>query len=743
MNSKKIFLNNSGFSKNNNIEIEKKLKFKSGLNNSNYFIKNSNNSKDHISENKKNIFNGNQNKMFHKELEDFYKFEIYKNSIGKFNFGHLDKENLYKYQTVSVTNSFQNNYKKIFNFEKYRSYQKRSDISPIELSSELNLSFETKNNKYLILRKPFNFLNDDSHLISIIRIFDKSHKQVNKINEKNFKNLNNHFFVYKNRINNYNYLKFKTTSKFSKKNKNKILKNVQSIESHIKLNSEPINNRKIISINIDNKEYRNKVIEKRYANNIDFKKDNNSDIIKDIRSKNNNIYNNVNIEQRNLLIDNKLLYKDYNKNNINIPIELNKNLIISTTENSSESKENNSNRNSVNFCGKIFSKYNNINNIVRNRKSIFEENEKNNNNDKSINKFNQQSEQIKKGQIIKIENIGNNRILYKKVQRNEINKNQNKINVNTKQIKIESNQNNIKGKNFENKIILTTPKKEQNSTNVDKNINISLNLNKRNKNMYLLNQKHEYLNNNQKINNNEESNSITMNLRRSYNPSNQNASKNLETEKKNNKDLKNPVNSSINVKNSKNIINNNIAISNDKNIFNNRKFILNSDKSNKSQIIYKNYNYKEINTKNNDIRQKNESPKEKVVYLKTERFKKRIELNKSNDITKIEELPSLIVKNKKNENPFRSNNNCNNLRKTSNRYENHKFHEINSTSCEKNNKIIQNQKENNHISYKIENKAENKIIAPSSMRYINLKRKINYLKKEKNIDNKEEDEKHI
>ena len=48
MNSKKIFLNNSGFSKNNNIEIEKKLKFKSGLNNSNYFIKNSNNSKEHI-----------------------------------------------------------------------------------------------------------------------------------------------------------------------------------------------------------------------------------------------------------------------------------------------------------------------------------------------------------------------------------------------------------------------------------------------------------------------------------------------------------------------------------------------------------------------------------------------------------------------------------------------------------------------------------------------------------------------
>ena len=83
------------------------------------------------------------------------------------------------------------------------------------------------------------------------------------------------------------------------------------------------------------------------------------------------------------------------------------------------------------------------------------------------------------------------------------------------------------------------------------------------------------------------------------------------------------------------------------------------------------------------------------------------------------------------------------MRKTNNRYENHKFHEINSTSCEKNNKIIQNQKENNHISYKIENKAENKIIAPSSMRCINLKRKINYLKKEKNIDNKEEDEKHI
>ena len=257
--------------------------------------------------------------------------------------------------------------------------------------------------------------------------------------------------------NNYNYLKFKITSKFSKKNKNKILKNVKSIESHIKLNSEPINYRKIISLNIDNKEYTNKVLEKSYTNNIDFKKDKNLDIIKDKNSKNNNVYNNMNIEQRNLLNDNKLLYKDYNKKNINVPIKLNKNLIISKTENSSESKENNNNRNSVNFYGKIFYKYNNINNIMRNKKPILEENEKNNNNDKSINEFKQQNEQIKKGQIIKIENIGNNRILYKKVQRNEINKNQNKINVNTKQIKIESNQNNIKGKNFENKIILTTP----------------------------------------------------------------------------------------------------------------------------------------------------------------------------------------------------------------------------------------------------------------------------------------------
>ena len=49
----------------------------------------------------------------------------------------------------------------------------------------------------------------------------------------------------------------------------------------------------------------------------------------------------------------------------------------------------------------------------------------------------------------------------------------------------------------------------------------------------------------------------------------------------------------------------------------------------------------------------------------------------------------------------------------------------------------------NNISNNIEKKVEDKNIASSSMRYINLRRKMNYLNKAKNIDIKDENEKQI
>ena len=296
------------FNKNENKE---KHKFKWRLNSDNNFIDNANNSKEHILENKKIIFIPKLKRIFCKETEDFYNFEIYKDSIAKNNFCCQTKEGLYKYQTFTIANSFKNKYKKVFNFNKYRSYKKINEISPMKLSSELNLSFEIKYNKNFLLEKSFNCFKANLHLTNIIRIFDKNHK---------------------NRINNYNYLKFKAKSKFSKKDKNKTLKNEHDKETHMKLNSEPLNNRKITIINIDNRRYINKVIEKEHKHNQDLKIDNELDLINDINSHNKNFFNNKNTEKRNIIDDNQLK-KCY------IPTEINKNFILCGTERSSDSKE--------------------------------------------------------------------------------------------------------------------------------------------------------------------------------------------------------------------------------------------------------------------------------------------------------------------------------------------------------------------------------------------------------------------
>ena len=750
MNSKKKCLNITDYSINNKNENKEKHKFKWRLNSDNNFIYNSNNSKEHILENKKIILNPKQKKLFCKETEDFYNFEIYKDSIAKNNFCCQTKEDLYKYQTFTIANSFKNKYKKVFNFNKYRSYKKINEISPMKLSSELNLSFEIKYNKNFLLEKSFNCFKANLHLTNIIRIFDKNHKQMEKVNQKIIKNKNNHYFIYKNRINNYNYLKFKTKSKFSKKDKNKTLKNEHDKETHMKLNSEPLNNKKISLINIDKRRYINKVIEKEHKHNIDLKIDNELDLINDINSYNKNFSNNKNTEKRNIIDDNQLK-KCY------IPTEINKNFILCGAERSSGSKEiNNSNRNSANFNGKFFYKYKNINNMKINSEILSEESEKNNNY-QFVNESPQLKDTIKNRQIIKKENIENKGIIYKKVQSKEIYKNQNKIYSNPKEIKIELDHNSDKKNKFKHQISLTTSISEKDSTINDKKISIPLNINKRKKNMYLSNEKNEYTNNNFEKTSKKENNSISMNLGSSFILSNNNISRSLIKEKKNNEDLRNPVINLINKENSKNSINDNKTKLNDKNIINNnKKFIFKSDKANKSKIIFKNYDYKEIKAKNYNIKQKNEMQKEKMEDLKSERFKKRTELNKTyeeeknynNNIKKEENIRNIKGIKINCENPFRDNNNYYNSKNLNNRYNNHKFHEIKSTSCDKNNKKMLNYKNNNqklnyNISNNIEKKVEDKNIASSSMRYINLRRKMNYLNKAKNIDIKDENEKQI
>ena len=141
---------------------------------------------------------------------------------------------------------------------------------------------------------------------------------------------------------------------------------------------------------------------------------------------------------------------------------------------------------------------------------------------------------------------------------------------------------------------------------------------------------------------------------------------------------------------------------------------------------------------------------EKNEITRTDRFKRRIKLIKGNDneksininnLNQSQNILNLTCKNNNyNGNPFReSNDNYLCSKKSSNRLENHKFHEIKSTSCEKDNKKIQNHKDKNHISYKIDNRVQDKLITCTSMRNINLSKKIHIINKDSY--NKKEQEK--
>ena len=240
---------------------------------------------------------------------------------------------------------------------------------------------------------------------------------------------------------------------------------------------------------------------------------------------------------------------------------------------------------------------------------------------------------------------------------------------------------------------------------------------------------------------------------RSFIQSHQSTTQGLLSERQHfkNNDFANSVKNLSKVDDVKNTIPTNIIKINDKNLINSKSFIFKSDKVNKSKIIFKNYNYKVINTQLGSIKPQNllQNCVEKNEITRTDRFKRRIKLIKGNDTEKsvnmnnlnqTQNILNLTCKNNNyNGNPFReSNDNYLNPKKSSNKLENHKFHEIKSTSCEKDNKKIQNHKEKNHISYKIDNKVQDKLIACTSMRNINLSKKIHIINKDSH-DKKKKD----
>lgn len=727
MKSKNIFFNNNEFSENNkNIKEEKQiLRYKFKYKNKNNYNLNCIPEKSFQNKNikQKEV----HNKINNKEEEDDFNFKIYKNSVAKNDFLLSYKDENIINKTITFFDSFQKKYKEIFNFDKYKSYKNRNNIISIELSSELNLSFVSNINKNLNLDKQIN--KNKPFLLSIIRIFDKSHKQIEKMNQKNFVNKYNNHYIFKNRINNYNYLKYKNISKFSKKeNKKNLTRNFTTKkENLLKISSEIIKENNITK-NIINEDKEN------YNTTIDpikkFKIANELSKTKDKARSTTFIFNKIDIEQKNKMNGIKLSHKDNN----DFSIGLRKNSIFDSSKEKSNFIENNSNRNSINFTRKYYWKYKAINNINRRTKSTIEEDEKNNNK-QSIRDSMKHHDNIKQ---IKLEN---NRITNKRIKRNEINSK--KINTNGNEIKTEINQNGFKKNILYKTMTPLNQLNDQISLNDNKNGNNPIVINKRKKNIYLSKNTNEFSEINLDKNKNEE-NKIQLNFGRSFIQTHQSTSQSLLSEpQSNNIELKKSVNNFINSEKSIKSTKNHAINLNSKNFVNNRSHIYQSDKGNKSKMIYKNYNCIGINSAKNDGNQNILIQKEntKNENLNTGRLLRRYKIIKgkeedkrNNNVLKNQDISKLNNKNNKDSNPFRDNDNNNYY--CSKKLNNHKFHEIKSTSSEKNTGKIEEHKYKNYISPNNDNKLNNHLIASTSMRNLNIAKKINIIYK--NHDNKKQ-----
>ena len=714
MNSKKYFFNNSEFLSNKKNQKEEKYKISCELNYQNNIKNNLNISKYKVVQNKNTKLKEEKNNFIPKGIEDHYNYELYKQSIIKCNICFFEQEFQFKYKTISVNNSFQTKHNNVFDYKNIRNYKYRNNITPIELKSELNLSSEAKNNKSLILGKPFN--KDNLHLLNIIRVFDKSHRHLEKINKKFFVNKFNHYYIYKNRINNYNYLKFKRTSKFSKKENKKSLKKNYStiIESNIQLFScknKGINARKNKAC--ENKD-KNIILERENKNTNKIKTDNEYSTINDTWTTNKTTFNSSVKEPK--INDIKLVCKEKNENDIiqnsNNKIGLNKKIIIDNSnniENNNSIDKNNNIRNSANFSRRFFYKYRAIN-INRKSKSALEETE-NNNNNQSINESKQIKDNIKKEKIENIEKLPNKRFIHKQVQKNEKRKNSNIFYKSPKFIKSDMNQNVIKDKNLSKKNLIINTTNNHISIN-DNNVDKSLIKNKGKQNISLFIDKNENINN-FKEKDIKEKYSMQLKFGNTFLQSQNNDSQNMIME--NNMDnqgiLTNSVIKIVKLEESKYIDKNNKKNSVDKNLINNRRFFYKSDKVNKSKYIFQNSYNRDINSPNNNTKENRvilEEPKN-IEQLKLDRFKRRNRITKKigedknnvEYISKDNDKLNLSEANKKKENPIKDKYNFYNKKKLNNIYENHKFHEIKSTSGKANIKNTQNKIEKNN-KYKIE-----------------------------------------
>ena len=418
-------------------------------------------------------------------------------------------------------------------------------------------------------------------------------------------------------------------------------------------------------------------------------------------------------------------------------ISLIKKLYLEQKDNIYNSIENNiDNRNSINFTRKFEYKFNPINNKNRKTKSFLEETEKNNN--QSINEKNKIQDNIIKENETKHEKIGRKRFIFKKIQKNDSNKELKKIYTNTNlNIKREKY---LFNKYHENPIcntpFLNNNKKE--NINDENNDYKPININKRKNNRFLNKNNKENTKSLLEKNKNEE-NVIQINLGKSFIKSKKSILQNINTDNNIN-NLTKSVNDLNKLKEQKNQNNIN-KLNNNKILINNRSFIFKSDKVNQFKTNFKNYNYKVVNSQNNNIQQKNINEKDdKKEDIKTDRQRIRAKILKKYKVDKNNldntyqnnEIANLTNTNINKGNPFKDKINYNQIKSINNRYGNHKYHEIKSTSCEKDNNLILNHKDKNHISHQIENKQPSHLII-SSMD--NLKLFKNEIISEKSLNN--------
>ena len=736
--SNNLRLSNNNSKKEEKNKIRYEFKYKNNINN--------NNAKENLKESKV-IINSKESQIItdKKDKEDDYDFEIYSNPITKYNFLVKDNNDIFKYKTINVANSFKNRLKDIFSFNNNRLYQKRNNISPIEFSPKLNLSFESNIDNELILGNHFN--KDNSHLRTIVRIFDKYHKHALLLNQKNYKVKYNLYYNYKNRINNYNYLKYKNISKFSKKeNKKNLKKNYSTIlESHTKISSshfQEIDKKNKIS-DIKEKKDESKEVEYKNKNKFKFnlKRGIESSTLNNTESNSKNIINSIIKDGKDKKNEHKIKSDENNLiNTQNNPISLIKKISLDKNDKqiSNSNEDNKDIRNSVNFSRRFVYKFHPINNINRKTKSFLEENEKNNNNNnKSINESIQIQENVKKEKKINLENIENNKNIFTRFQRQFPNKEYKKIYTNPDSIinKEKSSFNNSE-KVLNNSLLSQNKINEKIITNNDKNDCKPLNINKRKNNRFLIKNNKENDKSDIEQNKKEES-SIQKNFGKTFIQSQRNISTSINSENVNNV-LAKSNNDLSKINEQKNPSQSNIIKLNNKNFINNDSFIFKSDKTNKNKFIFKNYNYKAINSTNDNIKENNINNKEDI---KSDRLRTKIKIikryrrDKNNADNKSQDISNLNKTNNKEGNPFKEKINYYQIKKINNRYGNHKYHEIKSTSCGKNNNLIQNHKNNNHICYKIENKGAPRMRASTSMNNIKL------LEKEINSDKVDDNKK--